>query len=52
MFYADQVGLDKVYKRICEFNERTQDGTWEPAPLLKQLAESGKSFADWAKENA
>jgi len=52
MYYADQVGLDKVYKRICEFNERTQDGTWEPAPLLKELAESGKSFADWAKENA
>lgn len=52
MFYADQVGLEQVYKRVCEFNERTQNGSWEPAPLLKQLAESGKSFADWAKENA
>jgi len=52
MFYADQVGLGKVYKRICEFNERTQNGSWEPAPLLKQFAQSGKSFADWAKENA
>ncbi|GAB1263055.1 3-hydroxyacyl-CoA dehydrogenase NAD-binding domain-containing protein [Aurantivibrio plasticivorans] len=52
MCYADQVGLKEVYAKICEFNEATQNGTWEPAPLLKELAESGKSFADWAKENA
>ncbi len=51
MCYADQVGLKKVYERICEFNERTQDGSWEPAPLLKELAESGKTFAQWSKEN-
>ncbi len=52
MFYADQVGLKAVYDRICEFEKQAGDGTWEPAPLLKELAESGKSFADWAKENA
>ncbi|GAB1258748.1 3-hydroxyacyl-CoA dehydrogenase NAD-binding domain-containing protein [Aurantivibrio plasticivorans] len=52
MCYADQVGLKEVYAKISEFNEATQNGTWEPAPLLKELAESGKSFADWAKENA
>ena len=52
MFYADQVGLKKVYDRICEFEQQAGDGTWEPAPLLKELAEAGKSFADWAKENA
>lgn len=51
MFYADQVGLKKVYDRICEFNEANPNGTWEPAPLLKELALSGKSFAQWAKEN-
>ena len=51
MYYADQVGLKNVYAKICEFNERSKDGTWEPAPLLKELADSGKSFADWAKEN-
>jgi len=51
MFYADLVGLKKVYQRICEFEKQAGDGTWEPAPLLKELAESGKSFADWAKEN-
>ncbi|MEX1032981.1 MAG: 3-hydroxyacyl-CoA dehydrogenase NAD-binding domain-containing protein [Cellvibrionaceae bacterium] len=52
MFYADQVGLKKVYNRICEFREKFQDDTWTPAPLLEKLAKEGKSFADWAKENA
>ena len=44
MFYAETVGLDKVYARICEF-ERLHGEFWRPAPLLKQLAESGKTFA-------
>jgi 3-hydroxyacyl-CoA dehydrogenase len=44
MWYADTVGLQTVYQRICEF-ERQLGQTWEPAPLLKQLAESGRSFA-------
>ncbi|MGI1677107.1 MAG: enoyl-CoA hydratase/isomerase family protein [Cellvibrionaceae bacterium] len=52
MFYADQVGLKNVYDRICEFNKVNPNGTWEPAPLLKELALAGKSFADWAKENS
>ncbi|MGH1472722.1 MAG: 3-hydroxyacyl-CoA dehydrogenase NAD-binding domain-containing protein [Cellvibrionaceae bacterium] len=52
MFYADQVGLKKVYDRICDFNKANPNGTWEPAPLLKELALAGKSFADWAKENS
>ncbi|MGQ9427431.1 3-hydroxyacyl-CoA dehydrogenase NAD-binding domain-containing protein [Gilvimarinus sp. F26214L] len=53
MFYADQVGLKKVYDRICEFRDQLGSDTWkEPAPLLEKLAKEGKSFADWAKENA
>ncbi len=52
MFYADLVGLKKVYERVCEFEKQAGDGTWDPAPLLKELADSGKSFADWASENA
>lgn len=52
MFYADQVGLKNVYDRICEFRETFSDDTWTPAPLLEKLAKEGKSFADWAKENA
>ena len=49
MWYADTVGLRKVYDRICEF--RQQHGElWEPAPLLKQLADQGKTFAEFNKE--
>ncbi len=49
MFYAGLVGLKKVYDRVCEF--QAQHGElWEPAPLLKQLAEEGKTFAQWDKE--
>jgi 3-hydroxyacyl-CoA dehydrogenase len=49
MWYADTVGLKKVYDRILEF--RQQHGElWEPAPLLKQLAEQGKTFADYNKK--
>ncbi len=46
MWYADTVGLKKVYERICEFQKHHGE-LWEPAPLLKQLAEQGKGFADF-----
>ena len=46
MFYADTVGLDKIYQRIIEF-ERQHGEWWQPANLLKELAASGKSFADF-----
>jgi 3-hydroxyacyl-CoA dehydrogenase len=45
MFYADTVGLKKVYERICEFQEQ-HGKLWAPAPLLKRLAEEGKKFSD------
>jgi 3-hydroxyacyl-CoA dehydrogenase len=49
MWFADTVGLKKVYDRICEF--RRQHGElWEPAPLLKLLAETGSTFAGYNKE--
>ncbi len=48
MHYADTVGVAEVYRRICEFHE--EHGTlWEPAPLLKQLAELGGTFAAYSK---
>jgi 3-hydroxyacyl-CoA dehydrogenase len=46
MWYADTVGLKKVYERILEFQKQYGE-LWEPAPLLKKLAEQGKSFADF-----
>ena len=49
MWYADAVGLKKVYERVSEFH-RQHGETWRPAPLLKRLAEQGKTFAGFGKE--
>lgn len=51
MWYADTVGLRKVYDRVREFHQ-THGELWEPAPLLKRLAEEGKGFADFNKEQS
>ena len=48
MWYADTVGLKKVYDKICQF-EKEHGSLWAPSPLLRELAESGKSFADFDK---
>jgi hypothetical protein len=38
-----------VYQRICEL--QLQHGElWTPAPLLKRLAEEGKTFAEYDKQ--
>jgi 3-hydroxyacyl-CoA dehydrogenase len=49
MWHADTVGVRKVYQRICEFH-REHGELWAPAPLLQQLAEAGKTFAEFDKE--
>ncbi len=49
MWYADTVGLKKVYDRVCEFHAEHGEW-WTPAPLLKKLAEEGKTFADFDKQ--
>ena len=51
MYYADQVGLDNVYRDIVSFHQLYGDA-WRPAPLLKRLAEEGGSFAEWDAANA
>jgi 3-hydroxyacyl-CoA dehydrogenase len=48
MWYADTVGLQRVYDRLCEF-ERRHGAVWAPAPLLRRLAEGGKTFSDFDK---
>jgi 3-hydroxyacyl-CoA dehydrogenase len=50
MWYADTVGLKKVYDRISEFHQEHGE-LWEPAPLLAQLAEQGGTFANFDKEH-
>jgi 3-hydroxyacyl-CoA dehydrogenase len=42
MWYADEVGVKHVYERVVEFG-------WEPAPLLKEIAETNGSFAGYKK---
>ena len=49
MWYADTVGLKNVYSRVLEFHKQHGE-LWEPAPLLKQLAERGKTLADYSQE--
>jgi len=49
MWYADTVGIRKVYERVLEFH-RQQGEIWQPAPLLKRLAEQGKTFAEFSNE--
>jgi 3-hydroxyacyl-CoA dehydrogenase len=51
MWHADTVGLQKVYQRICEFHQQHGE-LWAPAPLLRRLAETGKTFAEFDKEQA
>ena len=51
MYYADQVGLDSVYRDIVSFHQLYGDA-WRPAPLLKRLAEEGSSFSAWDAANA
>ena len=48
MWYADTLGLDKVYDRILEFQEQHGE-TWKPAPLLQQLAREKRKFADFTQ---
>jgi 3-hydroxyacyl-CoA dehydrogenase len=49
MWYADTVGLKTVYDRVCDFHQQ-HGQLWTPAPLLKRLAEEGRTFADFDKE--
>jgi len=52
MFYADTVGLDKIYGKILEFQRMFGPKYWQPAPLLERLAEAGSSFKQWQAERA
>jgi 3-hydroxyacyl-CoA dehydrogenase len=50
MFYADTIGLKNVLARVEEFEKRHGSDLWAPAPLLKKLAEAGKTFESFDKE--
>ncbi|HUA07700.1 MAG TPA: 3-hydroxyacyl-CoA dehydrogenase NAD-binding domain-containing protein [Candidatus Acidoferrales bacterium] len=42
MWYADEAGVKHVYDRVVGFG-------WEPAPLLKEIAEASGTFASYKK---
>jgi 3-hydroxyacyl-CoA dehydrogenase len=49
MWYADTVGVKKVYERVVQFHHE-HGHHWQPAPLLEKLASQGKTFADLDKD--
>ena len=46
MFYADQVGLQAVVRALKRISASAgrEAPFWEPAPLLRQLADAGRTF--------
>jgi 3-hydroxyacyl-CoA dehydrogenase len=44
MFYADQIGLKKIYDAILKYKDLVGAEYWTPAPLLEKLAKEGKGF--------
>ena len=45
MFYADQIGPDKVLAKMKEF-QATMGDDFKPAALLEKLVAEGKRFQD------
>jgi 3-hydroxyacyl-CoA dehydrogenase len=48
MFYADSLGLPQIVARLGQL-ERELGSRWRVAPLLRELAETGKSFREFDK---
>jgi 3-hydroxyacyl-CoA dehydrogenase len=51
MQYADEIGTKTVYEAMCKYRDQLGEygqHWFEPAPLLKQLAEQDKKFSDQA----
>ncbi len=44
MFYAESLGMDTLLEKLKHLAELTGDPCWEPAPLLRQLAEEGRTL--------
>jgi 3-hydroxyacyl-CoA dehydrogenase len=49
MHHADTLGLAQVMEGLARLGrlDPADAALWEPAPLLRELAVSGRSFADW-----
>lgn len=44
MFYADTIGLKKVYEAILKYRDLVGAEYWRPSPLLEKLAKEGRGF--------
>ena len=51
MFYADRVGLGRIYDRLSAFH-RDLGQRWAPAPLLERLAKDGTTFKELDRSRA
>jgi len=52
MFYADTIGLNKIYDRILEFQRILEPRYWQPAALLEKLVKTRSSFGQWQAQQA
>ena len=50
MFHAETIGLATVLDGLLRYRERFGPMHWEPAPLLVELAASGRSIAQWEQQ--
>ncbi|MFC4260816.1 3-hydroxyacyl-CoA dehydrogenase NAD-binding domain-containing protein [Marinobacter lacisalsi] len=46
MFWADQIGLDKILDAVKKYHKEVGGKQWEPSPLLEKLVAEGKKFGD------
>lgn len=46
MFWADQIGLDKILEAVKKYHKEVGGKQWEPSPLLEKLVAEGKKFGD------
>jgi 3-hydroxyacyl-CoA dehydrogenase len=49
MFYADRIGLSRIYERVSAFHRQFGE-RWAPAPLLAELTRQGRTFRDFDGE--
>jgi 3-hydroxyacyl-CoA dehydrogenase len=50
MCYADSLGLDRVVRQVEKLQSTGGGEYWAIPALLRELASSGRTFADWDRE--
>jgi len=46
MYYADTLGIKKIYAKVIEYYKNFDSEYWKPPKLLKQLSLENRSFSD------